>query len=657
MRVNRPFADCDVAELHLADAIQPFGALLVVDGDQRVIAVSTNVADYLGETPQALLGTDASYTLADVLDLASLRASAPTIAADEPVRLHLSSAQVAGRELALAAHVRDGALVIELQTPTSDEAVMAAADVIQRLTMGLEGTDAPADAASLLMRGIAELTGFDRTMVYRFLPDWHGEVLDERLAEGMSGYRGLRFPASDIPENARRLYRLKRQRIIADATAAPVGVVGVREGMTLDLTGSELRAVHPVHLGYLGAMGVAASFSVSILARGELWGMIACHHRTPRTLGFLTRQACEMAATISSLHIANLERDAHLREVDRLRDAVDRAWLESGGDQRLDVARLLGRLREAFGADGAMASWDGAALHDGDTPAGPTAGRLAASPELAGWLDVVARDRVVEALADDPEAVRCASGVLHLPVTEHDSVTFLRREQVQNVAWAGRPRDDAPREERLGPRSSFATWREATRGRADAWSAAAIEVARELRTRLVESRERDALEQRANTDALTGLANRAAFVDQLARHLRAADGPRTALLLVDLDGFKAVNDTHGHGVGDRLLELVAGRLRHATRGADQVARLGGDEFVVLMLGVASADDLAATAERIVDQLEGPYRLGDVVADVSASVGAGLAGVDDTPERLLERVDAALYAAKDAGRNRYVIADD
>lgn len=138
-------------------------------------------------------------------------------------------------------------------------------------------------------------------LLYRFLPGWHGEVLDERLAPGVEGYLGLRFPLSDIPANARRLYLAKRQRIIADVRSATVPVVGVRDGMTLDLRGSELRAVHPIHLEYLVNMGVEASFSVSIVAEGRLWGMVACHHFAPRRLGLMTRQACEMVASIASL--------------------------------------------------------------------------------------------------------------------------------------------------------------------------------------------------------------------------------------------------------------------------------------------------------------------------------------------------------------------
>jgi len=656
VKINRPFAECELAELHLADSIQPFGALLVLDDQDVVVAVSANVDAYLGTNAQELLGTPARESLPAALDLPALRAQAPVSTGDEIVRLHIRTLSVAGRTLSLAAHVRAGHLVLDLQDPGAGGVTLdSAANVVQRLTDRLEEAEEPSDVARVLMNAIADLTGFDRTMVYRFLPEWHGEVLDERLAEGVEGYRGLRFPAGDIPENARRLYRLKRQRIIADATGTPVPVVGVRPNMTLDLTGSELRAVHPVHLEYLANMGVAASFSVSIVTRGALWGLIACHHPSPRMLGFVTRQACEMAATIASLHIANLERAAHLRELDRHREALERIWSEEERTGRIDMRNLLPRLRSVFKADVAVVWWHGVQHTDGVVPAPATLERLLGVCARGPANDVLAWSRVPDELMDDPEAVRAASGLLHLPLGRDASMTLLRREQVESVEWAGRPPDESTHEHRLGPRTSFAVWREATRGQATPWSAALVEAAESVRDHLVEDLARTVLERRASTDALTGLANRATFLKVVRERLADASSSDVVLLLVDLDGFKKINDTYGHVTGDRLLELVGERLLHATREADVTARLGGDEFAVVLHRVTSEGALAATAGRVVDKLAAPYHVDGRTLTVSASVGAALALADAAADTLIERADVALYAAKNAGRNRYVVA--
>jgi light-regulated signal transduction histidine kinase (bacteriophytochrome) len=118
-------------------------------------------------------------------------------------------------------------------------------------------------------------------MVYRFADDGTGEVVAESAVSDLPPFLGLRYPASDIPVQARALYRRNYLRIISDANAEPVPILPatVPEGGELDLSMSGLRSVSPIHLEYLRNMGVRASMSISILQRGELWGLIACHHR------------------------------------------------------------------------------------------------------------------------------------------------------------------------------------------------------------------------------------------------------------------------------------------------------------------------------------------------------------------------------------------
>ena len=166
---------------------------------------------------------------------------------------------------------------------------------------------------------------------------------------------------------------------------------------------------------------------------------------------------------------------------------------------------------------------------------------------------------------------------------------------------------------------------------------------------------RAALEARlaheASHDGLTGLANRTRFRQRVADALaRDPEQPeRVVVLFLDLDDFKAVNDTYGHATGDRLLGVVAERLLDATRGSDTVARLGGDEFGVLLRGVEDAADVDAVAARLIAALRRPVRLGDYDTVVSASIGLarGTPAVD--ADALLRNADTAMYAAKDAGK--------
>jgi diguanylate cyclase (GGDEF)-like protein len=162
------------------------------------------------------------------------------------------------------------------------------------------------------------------------------------------------------------------------------------------------------------------------------------------------------------------------------------------------------------------------------------------------------------------------------------------------------------------------------------------------------------LTHQAFHDALTDLPNRALFMRRLQDSLAATDrATATAVLLIDLDGFKSVNDTLGHGAGDELLQRVAGRLRDCVRDDDTVARLGGDEFAVVM-PAALPRDATAVSRRLIDALEAPFGVAGQEISVSASIG--IAHLDDqsTAEELLSDADIAMYAAKKAGKARYAV---
>jgi diguanylate cyclase len=165
------------------------------------------------------------------------------------------------------------------------------------------------------------------------------------------------------------------------------------------------------------------------------------------------------------------------------------------------------------------------------------------------------------------------------------------------------------------------------------------------------SRERDVFRFLANSDPLTGLHNRRGLQAQIksALHKREPEG-RVALYLLDLDGFKAVNDQHGHEVGDQLLLLMSRRLQAATRAQDTVARLGGDEFVILTSGLSGPAQAESLAQKLLDTVREPFQVGPHRCELGLSIGYTLAPADGTdPAELLRKADAAMYASKQAGK--------
>lgn len=179
---------------------------------------------------------------------------------------------------------------------------------------------------------------------------------------------------------------------------------------------------------------------------------------------------------------------------------------------------------------------------------------------------------------------------------------------------------------------------------------AAMEASRKLNIRLQGAR--IAAEEQAYTDTLTGLKNRRAMEHVLDR--LSGSGQDFALMNLDLDFFKAVNDSHGHAAGDHVLQKVARIMLDETRRGDTVVRTGGDEFVLILAGMADHRRLAEIAARLIARLEEPIAFGNVRCRISASIGAALTCDYEHPEvsRLLEDADRALYAAKDAGRGCY-----
>lgn len=160
-------------------------------------------------------------------------------------------------------------------------------------------------------------------------------------------------------------------------------------------------------------------------------------------------------------------------------------------------------------------------------------------------------------------------------------------------------------------------------------------------------------------DSLTGLANRALFMDRLQQAIeRSKRLPdyRFAVLFLDLDRFKVLNDSLGHIVGDQLLVAIARRLETCLRSIDTIARLGGDEFTVLLEGIHDADDACSLAERIHQALQAPFSLGGQEVFTSASIGIAMNAEDDRPEDLLRNADTAMYRAKTLGRSRHALFD-
>ena len=627
----RRLEECAREPIRTPGSIQSHGTLLGVDpATGVVVTASENAAAWLGRA-LADAGSDA-------LDYAAR--SGTSI---DPVRVHWE-----GVAADAIVHRSGGLAIVELE-PVIDGVEYARTGVvgaIQRLSTVTTIDELRAVAAAEIRR----ITGFDRVMIYHFHDDGHGEVVaDDRLPE-LEPYLGLHFPSSDIPPQARQLYVTKLSRAIVSTSDVGLPLVSTAgDPRALDLSQAELRSVSPYHLQYMRNMGQASTVSLSIVDKGRLVGMITCAHGAERRLPVLLRRSLEVLATQFAMQLASMS------EIERLRHTVA---------VRERRAALLAPL---YASDDIPSALLGGARTVLDlVPADGVVVRLHSESHVAGVVppgDGV--ERMLERLAGEPFASEClghdrpdladllpgVAGLLVVPLdAQGDTLVFVRGEVAREISWLGDP-GMANRPDQLSPRTSFSAWRQSVTGRSEAWGTVVEEAAdlgRELAV-AIQRRAEAKLAELAMRDALTGLFNRRYLVERLAQP--GPVGPDgKALLFVDLDDFKRVNDEHGHDVGDGVILEVARRLLAHSRAQDVVVRLGGDEFVVLVDGTAGAD-VGAIAERLVAAVAVPIVVGTHVVALTASCGMVLGAPGASREGLLEAADAAMYRAKRAGRNR------
>ena len=655
------FSDCLTAQLEFLGKIQDHGTLLVADENDVIVAAAENAGKWLGQNAKEMLGRPWMALFPQIHPPSSLS----SFEAIGLSGIHLHPVRINNTSLIMARHRTGGHVVIEFEAESETNAFGRDRGAILAACLSQMGrTDSEQAAAECLMRFIAMVTGFDRVMLLQFLPNWHGKVIAETLKPGITGYLNHHFPANDIPENARRLYTRKLQRLIADTHTETVHILSTQPH-PVDLTYAELRAVHPVHIQYMKNMNVTTSFSVSIVLGDTLWGLIPCHNLTGKPLSFADRQLCEHLSRIAGLHMSGLaqlrhakERHTHLLMRRQLRQDIQSNWANGPTFQR-----QLGQLRETFAADGAWLRYQERDFFDGAVP------NMQARKALLNWLasqpaePVIARHELDQALKENAELRDTASGLLRIELNRNEFVILLRKEQSAQVEWAGVPQETAHPDDpkaALTPRSSFDTWRQMVQGIAVPWAASELESALRLRTSLNEVFEFLELEQQSLTDALTGLGNR----NQLNRTLGSVitqyeqTGGRMAALMIDLDDFKPVNDQYGHSIGDEVLIKLAQRMKSLLRETDVLVRLGGDEFAVVLTRVRAVGDPERLATRLLKSISDPVTLDNgKQVTLTASIGAALyPDHAQTAHELLHHADLAMYAVKRRNRCGFELFD-
>ncbi len=496
MVADLALADCASEPIRIPGAIQPHGHLLAFETRTLVVQhASANVATLVGRDLGEILGRPLTDWL-DAVDATTVLAALEVDElpdSDAPVVLNLRGQPFEG-----TLHRNSGLSILELEPCAAPavESVPVLARVLRRL-QDAAGLTALLEAS---VREVRQLTGCDRVVVYAFSPDGHGSVLAEARADDMTPYLGLHFPASDIPAQARELYKQNWLRMIPDVDYEPVPILGLQTAVAeapLDLTFALLRSVSPVHREYMRHMDTASSMSISLMRDGELWGLISCGHRKPRHLSRDVRSACLSIGRLLSLQISALE---GVRE-SKLIHANQRLLAPLVEAMQHSTPGVLQGLAAAPEALLALTAAMGAAVVIGDqiTLIGhcPTQAQVV---ELSKWAFEHAALAGIFCAADLPfgyppaEAfAQTASGILAitLPKPGNSMVLWFRPEAAHIVTWAGDPNktpslDKATGTLRLSPRHSFEAWKTLLHHRSEDWGMHQLDAARELRRSAVE---------------------------------------------------------------------------------------------------------------------------------------------------------------------------
>ncbi len=554
--IERALEECAREPIQHSGAIQPNGYLLACSTpDWRVRQASANCAALFDLAVDELLGLPLAQLFDETLVATVEEAASTSRPQQAPVNAGAGNLGPQAHIFELGVHLADGLVQIEIE-PKGMKGRLGAGELSQQMIAQLVRIEGEDEFHRTVAEQVRLLTGFDRVMVYRFGHDGSGDVIAEARASDLDAYLGLRFPASDIPPQARALYLRNRIRVISDVDYVPVPIrPGTRaDGRPLDLSQHALRSVSPVHLAYLRNMGVAASMSISLIVDGRLWGLIACHHRTARAVPPSVRGAADMFGLFVSMRISARELQRTTAYEDSARVARDQleARLIHARVPTLALATELTLMQRAVPCDGV------ALLQDGQWH---SAGRV---PDRDGledarqWFTQAGPDVQMSSNAAQWRRASAATpadglaGVLALPIrAQRDEwVVFFRREQIEDVRWAGRP--DAPFQIEasglhIGPRTSFAAWRETYTGHSRPWTRVDAGLAERLQLMLLHryprhagdgGSVRDLAGRRARLES-GELQHRLGQLIELSSGLEPLDRSQAAELLHQVDRLQA----------------------------------------------------------------------------------------------------------------------
>lgn len=491
--------------IHLRAQIQSHGVLFVLqEPELKIIQVSNNTFPLFGLHPSSFINTNLSkFISVENFKKFTKSLNAQNLKSENPIKIELGNIYTP-RVFDAMFHRKDGVLILEIEPeiPITDSfKFVSFYHSIRSSATSLQSASDFDHLCQIIVREIRAITGFNRVMLYKFDQDGHGAVIAEESQEGLESFLGLHYPMTDIPPQARSLYCHNWLRLIPDVNDEPIEIVPAKNPITdrvIDLSFSFLRSVSPCHIEYLKNMGVTASMSISVLKNQQLWGLIACHHYSPKYVPYEIREACEFLGQVMSFELLTKEDNEDYEY--RLKIKGNQAkFLESLAFLSAeDLSKLVNykpNLLDIVSAQGAAVIGSEEPYHIiGKTP------DLSEIKEIVSWLDqhnkniIFSTDSLSKHYPAAQKFKDVASGLLAVSISESSIkyILWFRPEVVQTVHWAGNPEEAFEVVEtenktgyRLCPRRSFEQWKETVCCQSLPWKEYELEGAVQLRNSLV----------------------------------------------------------------------------------------------------------------------------------------------------------------------------
>jgi chemotaxis family two-component system sensor kinase Cph1 len=496
MTTTIDLTNCDTEPIHIPGQIQSHGFLIAIDANCIIKFHSENITEYLPDLPANLLGRH-------INDIEALIGSnEPPDFINQLVNFGRSnksfdqtnpfSTDIKGTPFYLIINLSGPLYLLEFEPAASD----LKTDLQRIIGRSISEMLADKDLGNLLNNTASQIKNiidYDRVMIYRFATDGHGEVVAEAKNYDLPAWLGLHYPASDIPKQARELYKLNLTRLIANVHTTPSKIVTTKqlnEETPLDLTHSQLRAVSPIHIQYLKNMGVDSSFSISLMYKNELWGLIACHNYSPRFIDYRARDSAKLIGQIlsSALEFRQDESNKHLQDKFKANvDVLSRNMLKNNSiEDALTLADV--NLMHATNAAGAALIYENSIIKVGNTPNDDQL------HQLIEWVKRNVTEPVYyinELPYIYPEAdayKKVASGIMVLTLSAglSEYIIWFKPERLEIVTWAGDPNKPADMTSegtmKISPRHSFEAWAQEVSGKSEPWEDEEIISVTRLRT-------------------------------------------------------------------------------------------------------------------------------------------------------------------------------